>query len=326
MKGVIYNPVPPGKGYDHNFFADPAKPWLVDGPLMKDAGINCIRVYSAGNDLKKTKEFIAEMYDKFGIYTVVSDWLGLWDHPSANYADPDAQKRIKDNVIRVVKELKDTRGLLGWILGNENNYTFSGKIGFWTSPQIEALPGPKEKINKKAQIYYGFVNDIAKAIKKIDSRHFVALGNGESSFLDIAAPLCRDVDALALIIYRGKRFGNFFNYVRSFFDKPIFLSEFGCDSYDAKAMRPPRLYGRNFISQCKDLYKNSVFSGNPQRNALGGMIFEWVDEWWKHNEGYSPDWSVHNKEAGWSDGSYYFDIGNAYRHEHERRMVWAGRI
>jgi hypothetical protein len=35
-------------------------------------------------------------------------------------------------MIKIVKELKDTKGVLLWNLGNENNYTFSGKIGYWT--------------------------------------------------------------------------------------------------------------------------------------------------------------------------------------------------
>ena len=307
MKGVIYNPVPPGKGYNHDFFSDPAKPWLVDGPLMKAMGINCIRIYSAGKDLQKTKAFIHEMYDKFGIYTVVSDWVGLWD--GANYADKNFQENTKKHILDVVSALKDENGLFAWILGNENNYTFSGKIASWTSPQIEALASPQEKINKRGEIYYTFVNTIAVEIKKIDPNHPVALGNGENSFLNIAAKVCPDVDALALILYRGKKFGNFFNSIRGFFDKPVFLSEFGCDSYDAFHKREDQEDQEVFLlSEYTDIYKNTVFSGNEKGNCLGGFIFEWVDEWWKHNENFEGDWSVHNADAGWSNGSYYFDI------------------
>ena len=307
MKGMIYNPTPPGKGYNHDFFSDPAKPWLVDGPMMKAMGVNCIRIYSAGKDLEKTKSFIKEMYDKFGIYTVVSDWIGLWD--GANYADKNFQEKTKKQIITIVNALKGEKGLLVWILGNENNYTFSGKIGFWTSPEIESLPSQQEKINKKAEIYYTFVNSIAAEIKKVDPDHPVALGNGENSFLNVAAKVCPDVDALALILYRGKKFGNFFNSVREFFDKPIFLSEFGCDSYDALNKKEDQDDQEIFlISEYNDLYKNTAFSGNKKGNCLGGFIFEWVDEWWKHNETYESDWSVHNTEAGWSNGSYYFDI------------------
>ena len=67
--GVGYNPTPVGSGYDHNFFLDKSRPWLIDGELMKAAGINTIRVYSAGSDIEAVKSFIQEMYDNYGIYT-----------------------------------------------------------------------------------------------------------------------------------------------------------------------------------------------------------------------------------------------------------------
>ena len=38
------------------------------------------------------------------------------------------------------------------------------------------------------------------------------------------------------------------------------------------------------------------------------MIFEWNDEWWKHNEWDPNAWSVHDTESNWSNGAYYFDI------------------
>ncbi|MFH1900670.1 MAG: glycosyl hydrolase [Candidatus Omnitrophota bacterium] len=308
-KGVIYNPTPIGEGYDYDFFTDKNKPWLIDGKLMKEMGINCVRIYSAGEDLEKTKEFIRDMYDKFGIYTIVSDWLGLWSYPGANYADKEFREKTKKRILNIVEVLKDEKGLLMWILGNENNYTFSGKIGFWTSPEIEKISEPYKKQVKKAEIYYSFVDELAGEIKKIDKVHPVALGNGEASFLDIASGICKNIDALAIIAYRGKKFGNLFNSVKNFYDLPIFLSEFGCDSYDAyKDTEDQDVQAEYLLSQWKDLYANTIFSGNKQGSCIGGAIFEWTDEWWKHDEGYSLNWKVHNKEGGWSQGAYYYDI------------------
>ena len=309
IKGVIYNPTPIGEGYNYDFFSDKNKPWLVDGKLMKEMGINCIRIYSVGKDLQKTKELIQEMYKNFGIYTIVSDWLGLWSWPPPSYADKNFREETKQRVLKIVKFLKDTKGLLVWVLGNENNYTFSGKIGFWTSPEIEKIKHPYQRQRKKAEIYYSFVDKLAKEIKKIDKLHPVGLGNGGISFLDIASQVCKNIDFLALIIYRGKKFGNIFNTVRNLFDKPILVSEFGCDSYDAyKDQEDQEVQAKFLLSQWQDLYKNTVFSGSREGNCIGGAIFEWTDEWWKHNEGFSPDWKVHNTEGGWSNGSYYFDI------------------
>ncbi|MFH1504771.1 MAG: glycoside hydrolase family 2 TIM barrel-domain containing protein [Candidatus Omnitrophota bacterium] len=309
IQGVGYNPTPVGKGYDYNFFSDKNKPWLVDGPLMKKAGINCLRIYSTGDDLEKVKEFTRDMYEKFGIYTAVSDWIGLWEWPRANYADNEFREKTKQRILKIVEALKDEEGLFMWILGNENNYTFSGKIGFWTSPEIEEIEEPIQKQIKKAEIYYSFINDLSVEIKKIDPVHPTALGNGDASFLSTAEKICKNIDILSIITYRGKKFGNLFNGVRKTFDKPIVLSEFGCDSYDAyNDKENQEIQGEFLLSQWEDLYENTLLSGNEKGNCLGGFTFEWSDEWWKHDEGYSAGWSIHNKEAGWSEGSYFFDI------------------
>ncbi|MFA5271513.1 MAG: hypothetical protein WC412_04120 [Candidatus Omnitrophota bacterium] len=309
IKGVIYNPTPTCKGYDYEFLQDENKPWLIDGKLMQEAGINCVRIYSTGEDLSKVKEFIHDMYEKFGIYTIVSDWLGLWSYPGVNYADKQFQKNTKERLLKIVESLKDEKGLLMWVLGNENSYTFSGKICFWTCPEVEKVKDLREQIQKKAEIYYIFVNGLAQDIKKVDKNHPVALGNGEQSFLDIASKVSGDIDVLAIILYRGKKFGNLFNNIKDYFDKPVFLSEFGADSYDAYMQKPAEDVQAEFIaSQWQDIYEHSVFSKNNEGNCIGGSLFEWNDEWWKHNEGYTPDWCIHNTEAGWSNGSYFLDI------------------
>jgi len=309
VKGVIYNPTPICKGYDYEFFNDSSKQWLIDGKLMKDAGINCVRIYSTGEDLDKVKVFINEMYTRFGIYTIVSDWLGLWSYPGVNYADSQFQKNTKERILKITEALKNEKGLLMWVLGNENSYTFSGKICFWTSPEIDKMKDLRQQIEKRATIYYSFVDDLAAEIKKTDTNHPVALGNGEESFLDIASKVCNDVDILAIISYRGKKFGNLFEHIKTYFDKPIFISEFGADSYDSYLKKEAEEIQADYIiSQWKHLFNYTVFSGNKQGNCLGGTLFEWSDEWWKHNEGYTPDWCIHNVEAGWSNGSYYFDI------------------
>ena len=309
IKGVGYNPTPTGKGYTYDFFSDPNKPWLIDGKLMQEAGINCVRIYSAGKDLEKVREFIRDMYEKYGIYTLMSDWLGLWDYPQANYSDQAFRDKTKAKILKTVEALKDEEGLLLWILGNENNYTFSGKIGFWTSEEIEKIDKPCQKQIRKAEIYYGFVNALAKEIKKIDPAHPVTLGNGEDGFLTVASKICKDIDALSIIIYRGKKFGNLFGNIQNAFDKPILLSEFGCDSYNAhKNIEDQEVQSEFILSQWEDLYSNTAFSGNEEGNALGGIVFEWSDEWWKYNESFEEGWPIHNKEADWSHGAYFYDI------------------
>jgi hypothetical protein len=52
----------------------------------------------------------------------------------------------------------------------------------------------------------------------------------------------------------------------------------------------------------------NTYAGKGEGNSLGGCIFEWNDEWWKHNQDDPKAWEIQNTEAGWSNGSYYFDI------------------
>lgn len=309
IKGVIYNPTPIGEGPGYNFFTQSPKPWeAIDGKLMKQMGVNAVRIYTAYDDLDATREFIRDMYKNYGIYTAVSDWLGLWDR-GANYANPEFRQSEKERVLKVVKALKDEPGVLMWILGNEHNYTFSGKIRFWTSPEIKAIEMPYQRQLKRAEIFYSFIDEIAAEIKKIDPNRPVALSNGEVSYLEVAAEICENIDLLAIIAYRGRTFGNMFERIRDTFDRPIVLSEFGCDSYDAYRKKEDQEIQSEFIlSQWEHIYSNTVLSGNPAGNVLGGFLFSWSDEWWKHSPNNPETWSVHNTEASWSDGSYYHDI------------------
>lgn len=308
IKGVIYNPIPPGNNYNFNYWDEKLEFWLEDGALMKKAGFNVIRFYAPSEDLEATRKLIRKFYNEFGIYTIMGHWLGFWNYPSPFYADKEFQERIKKEVIQMVKALKDEEGLLMWVLGNENNYSFSGKVNPWTSEELEKIKDPLTKLNKKAEIYYSFVNEIAKEIKKIDKKHPVALGNGELGTLDIAARCAKDIDILALISYRGRSFGHLFDSVKNTFDRPVLISEFGCDAYDAYRKQEDQDIQAEFIlSQWKDIYRNTSFF-KEGGNCLGGVIFEWNDEWWKHSPEDPSRWGYHDTLGGWSNGSYYFDI------------------
>src|SRR4030042_181193 len=135
------------------------------------------------------------------------------------------------------------------------------------------------------------------------------LGNGELLGLDIANEACPDIDLVACIIYRGRSFGNLFNSLKANFDKPVVLSEIGADSYDAYLNKESQEMQAFFLeSQWRQIYGNLANRENSAGNCLGGIIFEWTDEWWKHNPNEAGGHKIHNTEAGWSNGSYFFDI------------------
>ncbi|MFH1339336.1 MAG: hypothetical protein ABIH40_05795 [Candidatus Omnitrophota bacterium] len=309
IKGVCYNPVPIGENHEYDVFSDPNKPWLTDGKLMKEMGINTVRFYEVGDSPEQVKQVIRDLYRLYGIRSILGHWLGFWEYPCPRYADADFRERIKQEVLNMVNLYKDEQGVLFWILGNENNYSFSGQVNPWTTDEIENEPDPVKQREMRAGIYYSFVNDLAREIHKIDPNHPVALGNGELLGLEFANEFCPDIDLVGCIIYRGKTSGNLFNSLKATFDRPIAITEFGSDCYDAYRNREDQNMQAYFLeSQWRQIYKNLYGDKDGAGNCLGGTIFEWTDEWWKHNE-YSPEsWWVHDAGAGWSNGSYYFDI------------------
>jgi beta-galactosidase/beta-glucuronidase len=308
IKGVVYNPIPIGQNYDYDWWSDENKPWIVDGKLMKEMGVNAVRFYQPGKNPEAVKKVIDDLYKNFGIYTIMGHWLGFWNYPCPFYGDKDFREKIKEEVLEMVRLYKDQEGLLFWVLGNENNYSFSGQINPWSNEEIDKEPDPYKQRLLRAKIYYSFVNELAKEIKKIDPNHPVALGNGELIGLDIANQYCPDIDIVACIIYRGKTFGNLFNSLKATFNRPIFLSEFGADCYDAFKDKEDQNMQAYFLEcQWRQIYQN-LAGKEGVGNCIGGTVFEWSDEWWKHNEYDSSGWAIHDTSAGWSNPSYYFDI------------------
>jgi hypothetical protein len=309
IKGMVYNPVPIGKNHTYDFWGDPLKPHIYDGRLMKAMGANTIRVYQTGKDVEITKRVIREFYNKFGIRVVIGHWLGFWDEP--NYADPLFRDRVKKDVLNMVGTYKNEKGVLCWILGNENNVSFSygpQTLNLWTTPEIEALDDPYLKRQRRAKIYYSFVNEVAKEIHRIDPHHPVVLANAELTDIDVANKVTPDIDILGCSIYRGKAFGSFFREASIKFGKPVIITEFGCDRYNSYLNEEDEGIQAEFISsQWKEIEKNT-FKGNAIGNCLGCFIFEWTDEWWKFNEENKSGWYVHDIYGSWSNGAYYFDI------------------
>jgi len=309
VKGVCYSPIPIGKNHEYDWWSDPSKPWLVDGELMQKMGINTIRLYQAHENAQAVRTVIRDLYQRYGIRTILGHWLGFWEYPCPLYADKSFQERIKKEILEMVSLYKDEPGLLLWILGNENNYTCMGQLNPWPSEEVDKEADPAKQRMLRAKIYYSFVNDIARDIHRIDKNHPVALGNGELVGLDIASTVCPDIDLVACIIYRGKTFGNIFKYLKATFDKPILLSEFGADAYDAYLQKEDQNMQAFFLeSQWRHIYENTANNKKGAGNCIGGTMFEWNDEWWKHNESDPSTWDIHDTGSNWSNGSYYFDI------------------
>ena len=309
VKGVCYNPIPIGGNHDYDWWSDPYKPWLVDGKLMKAMGINTVRIYQAGENPEKVKAVIKDLYEQFGIRTILGHWIGFWEYPCPLYGDKAFEERIKKELADMVNLYKDCPGILMWILGNENNYSCLGHVNPWSTDEIDKQEDPQVRKTMRAEVYYSFINELAREIHRVDFNHPVALGNGELIMLEEAKKYAPDVDLVACIIYRGKSFGNLFKSLKATFDKPLLLSEFGADAYDALKQKESQEMQALFLeSQWRQIYDNLATNKAGEGNCIGGTMFEWTDEWWKHNPVDAESLNVHDTESNWSNGSYYFDI------------------
>jgi hypothetical protein len=306
VKGVCYHLVEIGKNNEYDMFADKARPWITDGAMMKKMGVNTVRFYQGGRDVRQTRAAIRDLYEKYGIKTALGSFLRFWDWPPVNYGDPETQEKIKADIVEMVSAYKDEPGILFWILGNENNYSFDLGVRAWSTPATESLP-PLEARREMAKIYYSFINDLAKTVKSIDPNHPVVMGNGEIATIDVAKQYAPDVDILGGLIYQGKTFGNYFERLKRNYGKPNCFIEFGSDRYDSVWQQEAEDWQAFFLKlQWLEIVKNRA-GGTGEGNSLGGFVFGWQDEWWKHNPDSKPGWQRHDTGASWANTAYYFD-------------------
>ena len=105
VKGVCYNPVPIGEGHDSDFWSDKGEPWKVDGELMKKMGINTVRFYQPGEDADSMRKVISDLYNLYGIRTIMGHWLGFWNYPAPFYADEDFRDEVKKDVLDTLEKI-----------------------------------------------------------------------------------------------------------------------------------------------------------------------------------------------------------------------------
>ncbi len=278
-----------------NNFRDSDEPIVGDFKLMKDMGVNVIREYH--QPVKPNKELLRKMHEQYGFYVVMGDFLGKYTLGSGaswfagtDYENPVHKAQMMESVRTMIKEYKDEPYILMWVLGNENNY------------------GIASNADKKPEAYFRFVNEVAKMIKAIDPDHPVAICNGDTLFLDKFAQYAPDVDILSANVYRGDYgFGAFWEQVMDATGKPAFITEYGCPAYarwlsKEEAEEAQANYHRgNWL----DIKANMAGEGGGAGNALGGIVFEWTDEWWKN---YEPFYHDRRSDAiGPFPGGYYYE-------------------
>ena len=263
-----------------------------DFAIMKDMGVNTLRLYHHAYN----KELLREGHEKYGFMFLIGDYLGMYAigsgaewYKGTDYTDAKHRKNMLESVKKMVLEFKDEPYVLMWVLGNENNY---GEIGI-----PGEVPGTGCMAKSQPEAYYEFVNEAAKMIKEIDPNHLVAICNGDLLFLNTFTSRCPEIDVFGANSYRGKKgFGkSFWRNVKEVSGKPAFITEYGCPAFALGFMpeEGEELQEEYLVSCWLDIYYNTA--GLGEGNALGGVLFEWVDEWWK--AGPPPEFDPALQEA-----------------------------
>ena len=267
-----------------NGIQDKDEPSIGDFKLMQDMGVNTIRLYH--HPLPVDKELLRELYYDYGIRVIMGDFLGKYAlgsgapwNPGTDYNNEEQKKKMMESVLSMVKEYKDEPFVLFWLLGNENVYGYACNA------------------DKDPDAFFKFANEVAKAIKEVDPDHPVAIGSGDVLYLDKFGKDAPDIDIFGANAYRGDYgFGLLWRQVREQADKPAFITEFGCSAYyDGKSPEEAEDFQAEYHrGSWEDIMKNTAFAGGAG-NSLGGVVFEWLDEWWN---AYEP--AVHDTKALWA--------------------------
>ncbi|GAB5409387.1 MAG: hypothetical protein BalsKO_17520 [Balneolaceae bacterium] len=239
IKGICYHPVPKGSDNKRDFGT-----LSGDIALMKEAGINTIRVYEP-----ITEEWVLDELDTSGIKVIIGfgyNQGGVYDILSGTFLD-------------YINEFKDHESILMWELGNEYNYHpewFDGDLKNW----------------------YKAMNDAAGLIHQNDTRP-VTTAHGDLPD-SLALAMSPNIDVWGMNVYRWDDPETIYTEWAEISNKPMYLAETGGDSY-MTITKDGYEEGVNERAQA-DANKNildDVF--NNLEIGSGVTLFQFTDGWWK---------------------------------------------
>jgi exo-beta-1,3-glucanase (GH17 family) len=307
VNGMNWDYYPIGTNYSYNLWEkkDSFIQEALDNEmsLLKNMGVNAIRVYTG-----IPKKWIEYIFTNYGIYTMLNHSFGrygltlkgIWTVPT-DYAEANTRELLLKEVKQLAEEYKNTKGLLLFLLGNENNYGL-----MWKGAETENIPESDSiPLDRKIALYKLF-NEAAVAMKTIDHAHPIAICNGDLQYIDLIAQECKDVDILGVNVYRGISFGDVFEKVKRGYGKPVLFTEFGADAFNAILQKEDQHAQAAILkANWKEIYENAAGMGKAE-NCIGGFTFQFSDGWWKFGQTNNLD--IHDINASWVNGGYSADF------------------
>ncbi len=287
---------------------DKDEPNIGDFQILKDMGLNAIRLYIPNKTSTEydpsfiNKELLRDLYNSYGISIIAGDFLGAYTVGSGadwltgtDYRDEKQRAVMKEIVRQKVLDLKDEPFVLMWLLGNENNMPVDNLGVNATRTNAELYP----------ERYAQFLNEVAAMIHELDPNHPVAVGNLGTGLMEYYDQYASEIDILGVNSYPGKSgFGTLWGDVKRKFDRPVLITEYGADVYDENLQTPNEEGQRDYyLGNLRDIVFNQA-GGLYEGNAIGGVVFEYLDEWWKDSQGHSVFEQQHKPQfsAAFFDG------------------------
>jgi beta-glucuronidase len=246
-------------------------------------GCNVIRVF---NTIPFNGKLLDDLYSAYGIRVLICDPLGAytvhsgarWD-VGTDYTDPDQLKAMRKSVEETVKQFRSERWLLGYVLGNENNMP----------ADYFGVNAARTRAAVQPEAYAKFLNVIAAMIHTLDPDRIVGVGNMELGLVEAYAAHAPELDFIGVNSYPGSDgFGAMWIRARRMIDRPVLVTEFGCDAYATGKGPDEDAQARYLKNAWEDIAYNAA-GGPGEGNSVGGIVFEWLDEWWKDTRGNPPD-------------------------------------
>jgi hypothetical protein len=256
-----------------------ARWYQADIPLMAQMGVNVVRVY---HDFG-TGQAAFDILDEFHRHHI--QVIMTVDSPSElSYGD-------RQNIIAVVNAYKNHPAILMWAVGNEWDLNNLG-TGFYNS----MFPTLAEAAT--------FIEQAARLVKSLDANHPVVTFMADPHIIDthplspeafpfatarpctseIVSTLVPSVDVWGFNVYRGWSFQDVFRMWQSISTKPMLIGEFGADSYDHRVNDENQPMQAQFDTGLWDELYFELSAERVNSPAVGGLVFELQDEWWKNGD------------------------------------------
>ncbi|HXD00902.1 MAG TPA: glycosyltransferase family 2 protein [Verrucomicrobiae bacterium] len=246
------------------------------GARLAQLGVRAIRVYELPvaneEDAARTKEIFRRLYSQHGIKVLIGDWAGL--NTGMDFKNPADLAALRAHIQKLVATYADEPWVLGWQLGNENNYHIDhGILG--------------QEIGLDAAGYYALMDELAGQVKdrlrKKNLTQFVSLGQGDLTTNEagrIAA--MTNIDAVGINCYRENpaAFEEIILTAAGQLRLPIYFAEIGRPGENSTTEEQQSQYLQQILVM--------VFSHAAGRArtgvVIGAFVHEATDEAWKRFE------------------------------------------